>query len=80
LNAGIFTPVISIDDVISHSPSFMFIADEVPARNSTIDGKPVNSYGKITYKGDSFNGESKMEVEDMNMVQKISGRRIGSCK
>lgn len=46
----------------------------------TSDGKPVNSYGKITYKGDSFNGESKMEVEGMNMVQKMSGRRIGNCK
>lgn len=44
------------------------------------DGKPVKSTGKITYKGDSFNGETKTEMDGMNMVQKMSGRRIGNCK
>ncbi len=44
------------------------------------DGKPVKSIGKVTYKGDSFDGETKTEMEGMNMVQKMSGRRIGNCK
>lgn len=44
------------------------------------DGKPVKSTGKVTYKGDSFEGETKTEMDGMNMVQKMSGRRIGNCK
>ncbi|MBI5665463.1 MAG: DUF3617 family protein, partial [Nitrospirae bacterium] len=37
------------------------------------EGKPVKSIGQITYKGDSFDGESKTEMDGMNMVQKMSG-------
>jgi len=44
------------------------------------DGKPVKSTGMITYRGDSFNGETKTEMDGMNMLQKMSGRRIGNCK
>lgn len=44
------------------------------------DGKPVKSIGKVTYKGDSFEGETKTEMEGMKMFQKMSGRRIGNCK
>jgi len=44
------------------------------------EGKPVKSTGKITYKGDTFEGETKMEMDGMNMTQHMSGRRIGNCK
>lgn len=44
------------------------------------NGKPVKSIGKITYKGDTFDGEMKMEMDGMNMTQKMSGRRTGNCK
>ncbi len=44
------------------------------------EGKPVKSIGKVTYKGDTFEGETKMEMESMNMTQHMSGRRIGNCK
>ncbi len=44
------------------------------------EGKPMKSIGKITYKGDTFEGETKMEMDGMNMTQHMSGRRIGNCK
>ncbi|MBI4683213.1 MAG: DUF3617 family protein [Nitrospirae bacterium] len=44
------------------------------------EGKQVKSIGKVTYKGDTFEGETKMEVDGMKMAQKMSGRRIGNCK
>jgi len=48
--------------------------------NCTTEGRTVRSIGRITYKGDTFEGETKTEMEGMNMVQKMSGRRIGNCK
>ena len=37
--------------------------------------------GKITYKGDRFDGEIKIKTPDgMEMTQHISGKRIGECK
>jgi hypothetical protein len=44
------------------------------------DGKPVKNIGKVTYKGDSFEGETKTEMDGMQMFQKMSGRRTGNCK
>jgi hypothetical protein len=44
------------------------------------EGKPVKSTGRVTYKGDTFEGETRTEAEGMNMIQKMSGRRIGNCK
>lgn len=44
------------------------------------EGKPVKSFGRITYKGETFEGETKMEMDGMNMTQKMSGRRLGNCK
>ncbi|RJR16415.1 MAG: DUF3617 family protein [Nitrospiraceae bacterium] len=46
----------------------------------TTDGETVKSIGKITYKGDTFDGETRTRMEGMDMVQKMSGRRIGNCK
>lgn len=44
----------------------------------------VDSSGKITYSGTTFSGESRVNStgggQKMNMVQKMSGRRIGDCK
>ncbi|MDP2784102.1 MAG: DUF3617 domain-containing protein [Sulfurimicrobium sp.] len=44
----------------------------------------VDSVGKITYSGSTFSGETRMNTsgggQKMNMVQKMSGRRIGDCK
>ncbi|MEW6599456.1 MAG: DUF3617 family protein [Nitrospirota bacterium] len=48
--------------------------------NCVSDGKPVKSTGKVTYSGDSFTGETRMETDGMKMLQKMSGRRIGNCK
>jgi hypothetical protein len=37
--------------------------------------------GRITYKGDRFDGEIKMKTPNgMEMTQHISGKRIGECK
>lgn len=44
------------------------------------EGKPVKSIGKATYKDETFEGETKMEMDGMKMTQKMSGRRIGNCK
>ncbi len=44
------------------------------------EGKQVKSIGKVTYKGDTFEGETKMEMDSMKMTQQMSGRRIGNCK
>ena len=44
-------------------------------------GGKVQGSGKITYKGDSFEGESKMLIEqgNMEMTSHMSGKRIGNC-
>lgn len=44
------------------------------------DGKPVKSTGRITYKGDTFDGETIMAMDGMNVTQKMKGHRIGDCK
>lgn len=44
------------------------------------DGERVKGNGRVTYKGDTFEGETKMEMEGMNMTHKMKGRRIGNCK
>jgi len=37
--------------------------------------------GRITYKGNTFDGKIKMKTPDgMEMTQHISGRRVGECK
>lgn len=44
----------------------------------------VDSTGRITYSGNTFSGEVRIDSsggkQKMNMVQKMSGRRIGDCK
>jgi hypothetical protein len=36
--------------------------------------------GKVTYKGDSFEGVIKMKQGGMEMTQNLSGKWIGKCK
>ena len=35
--------------------------------------------GEITYNGDTFKGTLKIDMQGMEMVQNMSGRRIGDC-
>ena len=35
--------------------------------------------GEITYYGDTFKGMLKIDMQGMEMVQRMSGRRIGEC-
>lgn len=44
------------------------------------EGKPVKSMGTVTYKGNTFKGETKMQMDGMNMIQRMSGQRVGNCK
>ncbi len=44
------------------------------------DGQTMVSNGRTTYSGDTFKGEIRTAMKGMNMMQKMSGRRIGSCK
>lgn len=48
------------------------------------NGGTVESTGKITYSGNTFSGETRVNTsgsgQKMKMVQKMSGRRIGDCK
>ena len=41
-------------------------------------GKSV-SQGKIFYRGSTAQGEIKVYTQGMNMLSKISGKRIGKC-
>ena len=43
------------------------------------EGK-ARTTGKITYSGDTFKGTTKMTMQGMEMIQHLSGRRIGNCK
>lgn len=44
----------------------------------------VDSSGRITYSGNAFSGETRVNSsgggQKMNMVQKMTGRRIGACR
>jgi len=44
----------------------------------TPDGK-ASANGKIIYSGDTFKGTIEMNMQDMKMLQQLSGRRIGEC-
>lgn len=49
------------------------------------DGTTAESSGKVTYKGDKFDGIIDMTVKQpgqgkMKMTQRISGKRIGECR
>lgn len=49
------------------------------------DGTTAESSGKVTYKGDKFDGIIDMTVNQpgqgkMKMTQRISGKRIGECR
>ena len=39
-----------------------------------------NLTGEITYHGDTFKGAIRIDMQGMEMVQQMSGRRIGECK
>lgn len=36
--------------------------------------------GRVTYTGDSMTGEIKMQQGGTDMIQRMSGRRVGECK
>ena len=38
-----------------------------------------NLTGEVTYHGDTFKGMLKIDIQGMEMVQRMSGRRIGEC-
>jgi hypothetical protein len=42
----------------------------------------MKGVGKITYAGDTFEGEMSMSVPmaNMNIINKMNGRRIGNCE
>jgi hypothetical protein len=40
---------------------------------------PVVMNGKVTYKGETFEGVIKMKQSDMEMTQNLSGKWIGKC-
>ena len=41
---------------------------------------PAHSKGTITYHGDTFEGTVNMNMGQMVMTQKMSGRRVGDCQ
>ena len=43
------------------------------------EGK-TRATGKITYSGDTFKGTIKMTTQGMEMIQHLSGHRIGNCR
>ena len=47
-------------------------------------GTKIKSYGKITYKGDSFDGMTRTNMGpsagNMTMTMTMSGKRIGTCE
>jgi len=45
----------------------------------TPEGK-AEAAGEITYTGDTFKGTITMNMQGMEMLQKLSGKRIGECK
>ena len=45
----------------------------------TPEGKSKMS-GEITYHGETFEGVLKIDMQSMEMIQQMSGRRIGKCK
>lgn len=44
----------------------------------TPEGK-AKAAGKITYTGDIFKGTIKMNMQGMEMLQQLSGHRVGEC-
>ena len=44
------------------------------------DEGPVEFNGKVTYKGETFDGVLIMKQSDMEITNKMSGRWIGKCK
>ncbi|WP_432820881.1 DUF3617 domain-containing protein [Trichloromonas sp.] len=45
------------------------------------EGGSSRGEGKVTYHGDSFEGDMKMSMDQgMQMVNHMQGRRIGACK
>lgn len=44
----------------------------------TPDGN-AEATGEIVYSGDTFKGVIKMNMQDMEMLQKLTGKRIGDC-
>jgi hypothetical protein len=40
----------------------------------------ITSRGKITYSGDTFNGEAQIQIQGMDITQKMKGRHLGACE
>ena len=43
-------------------------------------GQQITSRGKITYSGDTFNGEAQIQMQGMDITQKMTGRHMGACE
>lgn len=43
-------------------------------------GGKSNLTGKITYHGDTFEGAIRIDMQGVEMIQQMSGRRIGECR
>lgn len=41
--------------------------------------QPATGEGKVTYTDDAYTGTMKMEMEEMKMTMKMSGKWLGSC-
>ncbi len=50
--------------------------------NMVCDSAEGNSKltGKITYHGDTFEGAIRIDMQGMEMIQQMSGRRIRECR
>ncbi len=46
----------------------------------TNEGRVMNSSGTITYSGESFKGTVNMDMDGMQMTQRMKGHRVGDCK
>ena len=42
-------------------------------------GEQLTSRGSITYSDDTFSGESQIQMQGMDITQKMRGRRVGDC-
>ncbi len=86
-----FTQCITQQDMVPHNEQ---PGNECTMTDNRINGNTVawsivckgeggssRGDGKITYHGDSFEGEMQMSMDEgMQMINHMQGRRIGACK